>query len=436
MNILITGATGFIGSHVTRALIAQGHQVRACVRQPADALDRWPECNPLTADFLTHTETENWLPLLEGIDVVINAVGIIQQTGEQTFEKLHALAPIALFDACSGSGVRKVIQISALGVDTDRPAADIGTPSSTRYQHTKYRADEHLRQLDINWTILRPSMVYGSGAASMAFFKALAALPFTPLIGGGQQKLQPVHVSDLVKLVINAVETAQLDRQILDVAGPAQISVQSLYSQLRHWLDGSAPRFVNMPMSLAVAVSPLARALDLGPIDRESLQMLQQGNTADIAPMIPVLGKAPRSLEKSLQDTPAQQSDRWHARLWFLQPLLRLSIATVWIFAAIASVWLFPASQSHELLAQTGLTGKSAMFALYGAAVLDLLIGLATLVRYRPNIVIPAQLVLIVFYTIVISVALPFAWAQPFGAIIKNFPLFVATLVLWVMESR
>ncbi len=115
MNILLTGSTGFIGSHVLTKLIQLDHQVTACMRNPSQQQARFSQVNFIGIDFMQATSIEDWLPLFSDIDVVINAVGIISETKNQSFAALHTDAPSALFSAAEKAGVKRIIQISALG---------------------------------------------------------------------------------------------------------------------------------------------------------------------------------------------------------------------------------------------------------------------------------------------------------------------------------
>ncbi|MEJ2693134.1 MAG: NAD(P)H-binding protein, partial [Candidatus Thiodiazotropha sp.] len=117
MHLLITGANGFIGTHLTQALLRQGHRVTAAVRNPGEFRRRHPTARALAVDYNQALQPDRWLPLLEGVDAVINTVGIIRESGKQRFSTLHEKAPIALFRACEAAGVQRVIQISALGAD-------------------------------------------------------------------------------------------------------------------------------------------------------------------------------------------------------------------------------------------------------------------------------------------------------------------------------
>ncbi|MCG7918760.1 MAG: SDR family NAD(P)-dependent oxidoreductase, partial [Candidatus Thiodiazotropha taylori] len=186
MRVLITGASGFIGSHLTQALLDKGHEVLACVRNPEPSKRRWPRIISIKVDFSVDHEVEHWIGRLEGVDVVINAVGIIRETRTQTFDLLHRQTPIALFKACEKAAVKRVIQVSALGADDE---------AFSHYHLSKRAADCYLRASPIDWVIVMPSIVYGAGAKSMAFFKALSALPVIPLIDRGDQPIQPIHIN-------------------------------------------------------------------------------------------------------------------------------------------------------------------------------------------------------------------------------------------------
>ena len=132
------------------------------------AATRAPGTSPATvdADFTRDLYPSSWAPKLRGVDIVINAVGILREQGAQTFERVHVLAPQALFAACAAVGVRRVVQISALGA--------VGGTSG--YFRSKRQADEFLARLPLDWTIVQPSLVFGIGGASARLFTMLAEL--------------------------------------------------------------------------------------------------------------------------------------------------------------------------------------------------------------------------------------------------------------------
>jgi len=113
MNVLITGASRFIGGHLMQALLKTQHNISACIHKTELPYDiKILKCD--YADMLIFTD---WLPLLNGIDVVINCVGIIEESNKHSFDVMHHSAPVALFDACEKTHVSRIIQISALGAD-------------------------------------------------------------------------------------------------------------------------------------------------------------------------------------------------------------------------------------------------------------------------------------------------------------------------------
>jgi uncharacterized protein YbjT (DUF2867 family) len=425
MHILITGASGFIGSHLTRSLLDQGHRVTGAVRDPVSYRHRYPRAEAVAIDFTQASHADDWLPLLHDVDAVINAVGIIRESGRQTFRSLHEDTPIALFQACEVIGVKRVIQISALGADKS---------AQSQYHLTKRAADDFLANSALDWTILRPSIVYGPGARSMALFKALAALPVTPLVNRGEQAIQPIHVNDLTQAVAQCLTADGPQGVRIDLVGPEPISFLELMKQLRQWLGLGPLHKLSLPYSLSLAAAKLGGFLGNSPLTQETIGMLQRGNTAHVHGFIRCFGFTPLSLQAALLAEPARQAEQWHAGLFFLPLLLRLSLALTWILAGIFSAFVHPQSESYALLTQVGLTGWAAPIALYGAAGLDLLLGLATLSNRWLRPALYGQLILMLLYTLIISLFLPLWWAHPFGPVVKNLPIAVATLALLIMQ--
>ncbi len=427
MRILITGASGFIGGHLTQALIETGHEIIAAVRRPQSLQHRWPNIRTLPIDFSRDLNPEEWTPHLAGVDVVINAVGIIRESGENSFDKLHSRGPIVLFQACETAGVRRVLQLSALGADDQ---------AFSHYHRSKRSADTYLKQTELDWAILMPSIVYGPGAKSMALFQAMAALPLIPLIDQGDQPIQPIHIQDLVRAVISLVEQPTTLRQDIKMVGPSPIQMKELYRRLCDWQGLGQARFLRIPYPLAFKGAQWAGLLGQTPINAEAVQMLQKGNTASVEPFIQRFGFRPRSLTQALAEDPARQADRWYAGLYFLAPLLRLSIAFLWIWTGIVSAFLFPAEQSYALLKQVGIAGIWQPMLLYGAAALDFGLGLATLFSFRLQLTGWIQIGIVLFYSLIITVWLPEQWIHPFGPMSKNLPLLVGILIMLVLERR
>ncbi|MGZ8215574.1 MAG: NAD(P)H-binding protein [Methylosarcina sp.] len=427
MKLLLTGATGFIGRHLLQKLYEQGHHITICTRNPERLTALFPEVETLPVDFSRAVGVEYWLPHLNGVYAVINAVGIIQETPASSFSNIHTEAPLALFKASEQSGVKRVIQISAAGADSS---------GSTAYYASKGRADEGLSRLDVDWFVIKPSLVYGPGAKSMGLLRGLAVLPCIPLIGGGRQLLQPVHIDDVVELIMNCLQDSVSPRVSINAVGPAPVSLADLLQKQRLWLGKPKARFFSAPEVLTNVLPFIGNWLDEPALNREAIEMLNQGNTADVEPFARQLGRMPKSMDQALRESVASQADRWHARLYFMSPLLRLSIALVWLWTGWVSAFVYPVADSYRMLEQVGVPQMLHPIVLYGASALDFALGVATLIAWRLRLIVYCQCALMLSYMAVITVVLPEYWVHPFGPLIKNLPLLAASFVLLALEEE
>ena len=427
MRIFITGASGFIGTHLTRSHCANGHQVTACVRGGNHS--RYNHIGVVTKhlDFTQSIAPSDWLPHLDNIDVVINAVGIIEQTRKQSFDLIHNQTPCALFQACELAGVKRVIQISALGADDT---------AFSQYHLSKKAADDYLQQLDLDWIIVKPSIVYGAGSSSMNFFKAIANLPLIPVIGGGDQQIQPIHISDFARAIERLIQPETSGKIIVDMVGPEPITIKQLYSDLHTWLGKGRARFLSIPYPLVLFTAHVFGPLLQAPITPDAIKMLNKGNIADVKPFINKFGFRPKSFDQVFAETPAHQADRWHAGLYFLAPLLRFSIAFLWIYTGIVSAFVYPAEQSYKMLADAGVSETWRPLMLHAASLLNISLGIMTLISYRLVLLGLVQITLIIFYSIIISIALPEQWFHPFGPVSKNIPIIVSILIMIVLSRH
>lgn len=286
MNILLTGASGFLGRNIAARLRAAGHQVR-------------PVCRSQGVDFAHMLEPADWLPLLAGVDAVINCVGIIGETATQRFQALHATAPQALFRACASAGVRREVQVSALGADAQAFSA---------YHRSKLAADDCLRSLALDWFVLRPALIYGHGGTSAKLFMALARLPLLPVIGSGEQTVQPVHIRDVVDGVLACLVTTQT-RQTLDIVGAETLTFKQWLHTLRAAQGLTPCPTLRIPLRLALAVAWLGH--HFSPLlQPDNLRMLQAGYQGDGQALSTLLGRSPLAFAPALlqQDASTAQT--------------------------------------------------------------------------------------------------------------------------------
>jgi nucleoside-diphosphate-sugar epimerase len=426
LNVLLTGASGFIGGHVLEALVRAGHGV-VCVsrsvpaRQPAAC--RWLKLDMATA------HPEEWRAALAGVDAVVNAAGIFKETRNASFEAVHVRGPCRLFDACAAARIGIVIQVSALGADE---------AAETAYHASKYAADKHLLCLPLDAAVVMPSLVFGTDGASARLFLGLAALPVVPLPAGGQQMIQPVHVDDAAAAIVALLHVPPPDRcgQRIAIVGPQPLTLAGYLHQLRQALQLPAGPTWAVPAFMVRMAARVGDAVPGSLLDSDAWRMLQRGNAAPAQQMTRLLGHAPRS---PWEFVPAGEAQVWRAiaRLPWVLALLRLSLAFVWVLTAAVSFGLYPVDQSFSLLQRTGVPPALQPLMLYGAAVLDLLLGVLTLWPLRHRLWLwSVQCALIAFYSAVISWRLPEFWLHPYGPLSKNLPMLAVLLALMALEPR
>ncbi|MBZ8140829.1 short chain dehydrogenase [Rubrivivax gelatinosus] len=422
MRILLTGSSGFIGSRLRDALRAAGHELVCAGRRPDGS-----GCAFVAADFAA--PPPRWASLLDGVEVVVNAVGIFRERPGASFAALHVDGPLALFEACAAAGVRRVVQLSALGADDG---------ANTAYHRSKAEADRRLLALPLDATVVQPSLVFGAEGPSAALFLSLAALPLLPLPAGGHQPLQPVHVDDAVAAIVALVQAppGRWRGRRVALVGPRALTLANYLQRLRAGLGLRPAATLALPAAAVTAAAGWGSRFGGGLFDRDAWRMLQRGNTAAAADTAALLGAPPRPVEAFIAPGLAPAL-RARAELAWTLPLLRLSLAGVWLVTAWVSLFVYPRDASLELLARAGVPAALQGAALLGAAGLDAIFGVLTLAPWRRGArrwLWLAQAALIAGYTLVISVALPEFWAHPYGPLTKNLPLLALLALLWARD--
>lgn len=298
MRVLLTGASGFIGGAVARALLAQGHELICAVREPA-RLDLGPgRWQPLQVDLAAAPGRDWWRPHLAGIDAVVNAMGILRETPGQTFEALHARAPAELFVASAAAGVGTVVQVSALGADDH---------AFTPYQRTKKQADDVLRSLPLAGAIVQPSVVYG-GSAAAAMFNRMAAAPLLLMPQAGGMRVQPVLVDDVVDGILAVLAAPPRPVATIAFVGPQSLTFAQYLRQLRAalGLGGTLP-VLPMPTFAFMLAARVAAHVPGSPLDADTAAMLLRGNTAPVDDFQRLLGRAPRGVDRFIPAGDAPQ---------------------------------------------------------------------------------------------------------------------------------
>jgi uncharacterized protein YbjT (DUF2867 family) len=407
----VVGGTGFIGRRVVAAL-AEAGEAAAPSRDAFDIAQGAPEA---------------LAEQLAGVDVVVNCAGIGRDGRVDNLRAAHVDGPSRLAAACKIAGVRRLVHVSALGAAPEDPS---------RFLASKGAGEAALRAVEgLEVCVVRPSLALGAGGAVGDFFAALAALPTPPRLGPGSWRAQPLHVDELALLIAKLALAPQVPESV-EAVGPEAMTTDALERGLRDWLGlRPATFFLPLPRFALAALAWANEIVEVGPGDRELVAALERGNVGDPAGAAAALGRPPRSLWRSLERTPATTADLWRARLYFVQPLLRLSIALLWIGTAIVSFGLFPVADSYVMLAEVGVRGPFADLALFGGAAVNLALGAMLLVNLRVAAVGVVMLALLILYSLV-GLALPADyWLNPFAPILKNLPIAAALLALVAMET-
>lgn len=368
---------------------------------------------------------------LVGIDVVVNAAGAFADAPDAPLEQVHTTGPERLFEGAVRCGVERIVQISALGADAG---------AATRFHRTKREGDERLAALgarhpSVEWCVVRPSLVYGPGGRSTALLTALAALPLAARAATGRSWLQPIQVDDLAEAVANLVGRPDPLPRFVDAVGPEAVTLDDVLARLRAWLGRPPAHRLPIADRLFDLLAIAGDGVGGGPISTEGLSMLRRGSTGDVDAFVRDTGVQPSSLVEGLARHPATEADRRAAASRFLRGPLRVALAATWIAGGLVPLLALPIADSMALLARLDLSGAAAWAVLLAAAAWDVALGTAILARFRPPLTAAAQVGSIFVYSAILSVAMPEAWLDPFGALVKNLPFAVGAVVLAAMET-
>lgn len=267
MNILVTGGDGFVGRHLCRALDDRDHAVRALSRDPDPSV--LPEAVETVAGDVTDLSTIQ--DAMEGVEAVVNLVALsplfTPKGGNRMHERIHLGGTENVVAAAESEGVRRVVQMSALGADPEGPTA---------YIRAKGRAEQVVRDSTLEWVIVRPSVIFGEGDEFVGFTKLLTPPLLAPLPGGGKTRFQPIWVDDLAPMLADCVEDEQRAGELYELGGPGQLTLKQIAKMIRSYVA-----VVPIPMSLAGLGLSIAGAIPGFPMGRDQYRSLRFDNTTE-----------------------------------------------------------------------------------------------------------------------------------------------------------
>jgi NADH dehydrogenase len=280
MKVTVFGGTGFVGGYLIDALLAEGHEPVLLVRSGSEhKVAQAGRCTLVAGDIADAGAVQS---AIAGADAVIYNIGILREFPSKgiTFDALHFEGARRAMDAAEAAGVRRFLLMSANGVRAD----------GTAYQRSKYMAEQYLATTGLDWTVFRPSVLFGDPRGRMEFATQLlrdivrSPLPaplffngLLPLDAGGF-RLSPVHVKDVAAVFVKALDMPQAAGRIFQLCGPAALSWKDILQTIAR-AAGTTKLALPAPV---MPIRMLARLLDhfaFFPVTRDQLTMLMEGNT-------------------------------------------------------------------------------------------------------------------------------------------------------------
>jgi len=290
--IVIAGASGFVGGHLTDHLLSAGSDI-ACIARSENASRALlaKGCRVIRGDI---TRTETLDGILHQDDFVIHLVGIIEEKGPATFPAIHVHGTRNLVAAATRAGVRHFFYQSALGADRG---------SWSGYLRTKAEAEEVVRQSGIPATIFRPSLIIGPWDG---FTRKLADMiklsPVLPLLGEGKARFQPVYIKDWLRCIRRVIDDPESFAGTYDIGGPEHLTYREIVEHLSRAMGYKKPVF-RIPMGIMkLSTSILERFLPSPPVTSDQLRLMEQDNIGERDAVERYFGFTPMRFDDMLKE--------------------------------------------------------------------------------------------------------------------------------------
>ena len=267
--IFVTGGTGFVGGHVVHALRRAGRPVRCLVRNPGKAGKLAAlGCELVEGDV---TDPASLRGAVEGVDVVVHLVAIRQGKREQ-FQRIMVGGTRNLLKAAEERGVKRFVHMSALGTSQE-------TKELVPYYEAKWQMEQDVQRSELPYVIFRPSFVFGRDGGILPTFRKLAKLtPVTPIIGSGEQRIQPVWADDVAAYFERAVDLEAATNRTFELGGPGIVTWNEFWQRLKRILGMRRPS-AHVPVGLMKMNALVTERLPGNiPLTRDLLKMLEHGD--------------------------------------------------------------------------------------------------------------------------------------------------------------
>jgi uncharacterized protein YbjT (DUF2867 family) len=274
--VTVVGGSGFLGRHVVRALAKRGYLVRVACRRPDLAGHTQPmgTVGQIQAVQANVRFPESIEAAVRGADIVVNLVGILFESGSQTFDEVQAEGAGLVADAARRAGSKGFVHVSAIGADAQSPAA---------YARTKAAGEQAVAKAFPGAVIMRPSIIFGPEDNFFNMFAGIARLsPILPLIGGGGTLFQPVFVGDVAEAIAIAVDGGAKAGLVYELGGPTQKSFKDILSFIADTI-GRRRLFLPVPWFAAEIKGRILGMLPKPLLTYDQVLMLKEDNVVSVA---------------------------------------------------------------------------------------------------------------------------------------------------------
>ena len=269
MTVFVSGGTGLVGSGIVHALRAENREVRCLVRdrRKASRLASWG-CELVEGDV---TDAASLRRAVEGCDRVIHLVAI-RSGSRRDFERIMEQATRDLVAAAREAGVGRFVLMSALGTTAE-------TKDLVPYYHAKWDMEQTVEGSGLEHVIFRPSFVFAEEGGALGEFKRVVKLaPVTPVVGSGEQRIQPIWRDDVATCFLEALDRPEAANRTFELGGPDVVSWNELWQRLRQALHVRRRPLVHVPVSVMRVQATLLEVLPHPPLTRDLLKMLLAGD--------------------------------------------------------------------------------------------------------------------------------------------------------------
>ena len=288
MKVAIVGGTGFVGGYLVEALVKAGHDVACLVRPGSEnKLRGGPSITQVRGELGSGKALKN---LVQGCDAVIYNVGLLREFPRRgiTFEQAQYQGVVDTVSAMQEAGVRRLLLMSAIGVKHP----------GTKYQSTKYRAEQHALGSDLDVTVLRPSVIFGDPRGTMEFatqlYRDMVRPPF-PAVSFPGVEMSPVFIGDVADAFVAALENEATRGKTIELAGPDVLSWDQIVRRIAAAV-GRKKLVLTMPLWVMRTGATLLDWLPFYPVTRDQLTMLEEGNTASPEALQSLIARPPKAM--------------------------------------------------------------------------------------------------------------------------------------------